>query len=342
VRRYLASQRWAALVLVVLIVLPLVPPFNREDLIRWLAGAALLAGLAIAFDFTAGYINVVNFGFAAFAGAGAYTSALLAIHLGVSPWLTLFPGALFAGLLGLFTGVITLRLRGIYAAVVAWFVGLALMGVTRNWVELTRGPLGLITPSLLGTAANLPYYYVALGMMVVTYLVLRGVTQSRAGLAFRALGQNLDAARASGVNPTFYRVLNFTLSCAFAGWLGGFFAGYYGILTPAVMHTSRTVEILAVAYIGGRGSIWGGAVVAFPFVFLVEWLRSSLTHLPGLHLVIYGLMLVLVMIFCPGGLAQLVASWRARLRGRLPAPGLLRPAGGGARSLGEGGRRADE
>ncbi len=303
----------------VLLVLPFIPPFNREDLLRWLVGAALMAAMAVAFDFTAGYINVVNFGFAAFVGLGGYTSALLAVRLGVSPWLGMFAGALVAGLVGFLTGALTLRLRGIFAAVMAWFVGLALLGLTRNLDQLTRGALGLNAPNLLTTASNRPYYYIALALLVVTYVVLAWVIRSHIGLAFRAIGQNVEAARASGVNPTRYRVINFTLSCAFAGWLGGFYAHYYGILTPDVMATSHTVEVLAVAYIGGRGSLWGGAVMAFPMIFFVEWLRTSLVQLPGLHLVIYGLLLIVVMVYYPGGLAELmrpVPRWLARLRRR--------------------------
>jgi branched-chain amino acid transport system permease protein len=213
-------------------------------------------------------------------------------------------GALAAGLLGLLLGILTLRLRGIFAALMSWFVGLALMGLARNLVDLTRGPLGLNTPTFLETASNRPYYYIILVMMFITYIILRMITNSNAGLAFRAIGQNIDAAKASGINPTYYRVLNFTIQCAFAGWLGGFYAHYYGILTPAVMLTSRTVEVLAIAYIGGRGSIWGGALTAYPFIFLNEWLRSNLSDLPGLNLVIYGLLLILIMIFYPGGVAQ--------------------------------------
>jgi branched-chain amino acid transport system permease protein len=141
-------------------------------------------------------------------------------------------------------------------------------------------------------------------MMLIVYILLRLVTRSKLGLAFRAIGQNIDAAKASGVDPTKYRVLNFTLSCVFAGWLGGFYAHYFGSLTPqTLMHTSKTVEVLAIAYIGGRGSMWGGMVVAFPFVFLIELLRSNLTDLPGLHMVIYGVLMIVVMIFYPGGLA---------------------------------------
>lgn len=307
------SPAGAALV-VLLVVIPFIPPFNQEHLLRWLIGAALIAAQAIAFDFTTGYISVVNFAFAAFLGTGAYTSALLAINFGISPWITIFAGALVAGVLGLFTGILTLRLRGIYVALMSWFLGLSLMGLARNLTDITRGPLGLNTPTFLETASNRPYFYIVLAMMLVTYFVLRYITKSHIGLAFKAIGQNIDAARASGVNPTYYRVLNFTISCAFAGWLGGFYAHFYGILTPQIMLTAKTVEVLAIAYVGGRGSIWGGAFIAFPFIFLFESLRSRLSDLPGLHLIIYGLLLILVMIFYPGGFAQLYYSLGDRIK----------------------------
>jgi branched-chain amino acid transport system permease protein len=310
------SPRWlrqAVLLALLLAVLPRIPPFDREDLLRWLIGAALAGAQAVAFDFTAGYINVVNFGFAAFVGLGAYVSALLAIHLGLSPWLGSIVGGLASALVGLLTGALTLRLRGIFAAVMAWFVGLALLGIARNLTDITRGSLGLSAPLLFSSPENLPYYYVVAGMLVVTFAVLAWMVNSHLGLAFRAIGQNLEAARASGIDPTRYRVLNFTVSCAFAGWLGGFYAHYYGILTPDVMATSHTVEILAVAYIGGRGSLWGGALAAFPLIVGVEWIRTAFPDLPGLHLVLYGILLVLVMIYYPGGLAEALRTLGRRL-----------------------------
>ena len=299
--------------LVIVALLPLFPPFNQEHMIRWLIMGAFLAAQAVAFDFTAGYINVVNFGFAAILGAGAYTSAIMAnkspvllLQPGLSPWLGMFIGAAVAGLIGLGLGYLTLRLRGIFAAVMAWFVGIALMGVVQNLTELTRGPLGMNARGLLESPENLPYYYVILAMMLIIYIALRLVANSHIGLAFKAIGQNLDAAKASGINPTKYRVLNFTLSCIFAGWLGGFYAHYFRSLTPqTLMHTSKTVEVLALAYIGGRGSMWGGMFIAFPFVFLIEYIRSTLTGLPGIHLVIYGVLMIIVMIFYPEGLAGL-------------------------------------
>jgi branched-chain amino acid transport system permease protein len=313
VRDYVWRRRGLGIALVALAILPLIPPFDAENYRRWLVIGALLAGWAIAFDFTAGYINVVNFGFAAFAGAGGYASALVTIHYGLPIWISMFAGVILAGILGFLTGVLTLRFRGIYAAVAAWFLGLALLGITRNVSPLTRGSLGLSVPIFFDTSSNLPFYYVVLAMMLITYLVLRGVTESRAGLAFRAIGQNMEAARASGVNPTRYRILNFTLSCMFAGWLGAFYAHYYGILTPEVMATGQTVQVLVAAYLGGRGSLWGPAIAAFPLVFSTEWLRSNLDTFPGLDLVVYGLVLILVMVYYPGGLAELIQTIRDRV-----------------------------
>jgi branched-chain amino acid transport system permease protein len=314
-----------AVSLVILALLPLVPPFSQEHVLRWLIAGAYLAAQAVAFDFTSGYINVVNFGFAAFVGLGAYTSAILAnetplliVQPGISPWIGIWIGAFVAGLLGLGLGVLTLRLRGIFAACLAWFVGIALMGTARNLMDLTRGALGLHPPRLLETSDNLPYFYVIFAMLLVVYITLRLVTKTRMGLAFRAIGQNIEAARASGINPTRYRVINFTLSCFFAGWLGGFYAHYLASLTPdTVMHTSKTVEVLTMVYIGGRGSMWGGMAVAFPFVFLMNYLRSNLEDLPGLHLVIFGVMMILVMIYYPGGFSALYGSVAQWVKGRL-------------------------
>ncbi|MBF0528858.1 MAG: branched-chain amino acid ABC transporter permease [Deltaproteobacteria bacterium] len=302
--------------LILLIVMPLVPPFNQEYLIRWLIVAAYVAAQAIAFDFTSGFINIVNFGFAAIVGLGAYTSAILAVNFGLTPWIGMFAGAVSAAVLGFIIGIITLRLRGIFAACLAWFFGLALMGLATKFVWLTRGPLGLRSPQLFETSSNLPYYYTILAMLFITYLITKWIISSRMGLAFKAIGQNMEAARTSGINPVFYRIVNFTVSCALAGWLGGFYAHYYGILTPDLMLTSKTMEVLIVAYIGGRASLWGGAAIAFPFVYATEMMRSSLSNLPGLNLIIYGIFLVVIMIYYPGGFAHFFNTYLRKPKSR--------------------------
>ncbi|RLB14122.1 MAG: hypothetical protein DRG82_14380, partial [Deltaproteobacteria bacterium] len=162
-----------ALLLIFLAVLPFIPPFSDQYLLRWLTIIALSAASAIAFDLTAGFINIVNFGFAAILGLGGYTSAILAVRAGLSPWVGIFVGALASGILGFLTGLLTLRLRGIFAAVMAWFIGLALMGLAIKMVWLTRGPLGLRVPRMIDTSSNEPYYYMMLVMLLVVYVICR-------------------------------------------------------------------------------------------------------------------------------------------------------------------------
>ena len=123
----------------VIAILPNVPPFNQEHMLRWLIAGAFLGAQAVAFDFTAGYINVVNFGFCrlcwggrVYLGDSGQHAPFLVLSLGISPWIGIWVGALVAGLLGLALGMLTLRLRGIYAAVMAWFVGIALLGLANN------------------------------------------------------------------------------------------------------------------------------------------------------------------------------------------------------------------
>ena len=176
----------------------------------------------------------------------------------------MFVGVLPPALIGFLSGIVGLRLRGMFIICLTWFVGLSIMGLSSKMVFLTRGPLGLRSPLLLEKSSSLVYFYIVLLMLLVTYIVLGRVTRSNFGLAFKAIGQNLEAARTSGIHPALYRIFNFTLSCAFAGWLGGFYAHYYGILTPDLLSTNKTVEVLVIAYIGGRGSLWGGVVAVFP------------------------------------------------------------------------------
>lgn len=315
-RSYFALQSagFSLPTLVILAVLVAAPVFIGDEYVLHLMIVSLLFGAqAMAFDMTAGYINVVNFGFAAFVGVGAYTSGIIATRFGLSPWFGFLFAPITAGLLGFLTGILTLRLRGIYAAVMAWFVGLTLTSLAVVNVGITRGQLGLIVPLLLPTTAQLPYYYIILAIAVLTFVILRIVTHSHVGLAFRAIGQNLDAARASGVDPTRYKVLNFTLSCSLAGLLGVFYAHYIGILTPNVMQTQQTVQVLALAYIGGRGSIWGGLLAAFLVIPIFE----SLKQLFEIRLIIYGMLLILTMIFYPAGLVGIIASvmeWIKRRR----------------------------
>jgi len=302
---YLCLTPLGAIGFLILMIVPLFPPFNQDYLIRWFILAAIMGAGSMAFDFSSGYIAVVNFGFAAFVGLGAYTSAIVANKWGIPLPVTMLCGAFTAGLLGFITGAISLRMRGMFAICLTWFIGIAMMGLAIKLVWLTRGMLGLRTPYFFGPEApNLYYWYPVLGVALVTWFILKRIARSHIGLAFKAIGQNMDAAKTSGINPTRYRIMNFTVSCAMAGWIGAFYAHFIGILTPDFLHTAKTVEFLVIAYIGGRGTLWGGFAVAFPFIWFTEMLRSNFDYLPGINLLVYGLMLIVIMIFYAGGMAQ--------------------------------------
>lgn len=299
-----ALSRWGIPLpsLILLAILAIAPLFVTDQYVLRLLVISLFFGLqAMVFDFTAGFINAVNFGFAAFVGMGAYTSALLVINLGMSPWLGLIAGTISAAVLGFITGILTLRLRGIYVSLMAWFVGLALMAVATAMADITGGFRGLIVPPLYDTATMTSHYYILLLIGVAIYVLLRALIRSRIGLAFRSIGQNFEAARASGVDPTKYKVINFTLSCACAGLFGAFYGHFIGILSPDIMGTGHTVEVLALSYIGGRGSLLGGLITAFFFIPVFDYLKS----LMELRLIIYGACLILTMILYPAGLAGL-------------------------------------
>jgi len=273
---------------------------SDQYFIHLMISSLMFGTLAMGFDLSAGYINVANFGYAAFMGIGAYTSALLSQRLGVSPWIGMAAGGILAAFLGFLTGILTLRLRGMFAAILAWFLGMTLLSLANVWVSLTRGSLGLNVDILFDTPEKAPFYYVIFAICLATYMLLKWITNSEMGLAFMAIGQDQEAAESSGINPTKFKVINFTVSCAIAGVVGGFYAHFMGILTPDVMHTKHAMEILVLAYIGGRGSIWGGLLAAIVIIPVFENMKFMMEF----RLVVYGLLLILVMIFYPGGMAQ--------------------------------------
>jgi len=272
---------------------------GNEYYIRLGVSCLMFGTLAMGFDLSAGFIDVANWGYAALMGLGGYVSALLYANLGLSPWLGLIVGALSATLLGWGIALLTLKMNGLFTALLAWFVGIILMSVVAALPELTRGVLGLTVQPLFESPWSTPYFYVMFVICLATFIGLKLVTKSDLGLAFRALGQDSEAARYAGVSPLKYRTINFLISCFIAGLVGAFYAHFIGILTPNVMATKNTVQILVIAYIGGRGSIWGPLMAAFFILPLFE----SLNSLNELKYILYGVMLIAVMIFYPDGLA---------------------------------------
>jgi branched-chain amino acid transport system permease protein len=289
----------------------LVPPLVDSPYVTTVFISALLFGLfGAVYDLMIGYAGLANFGYAGFIAAGAYGSALASFHYGISPWLGLLIGGACGALIGLLTGLITLRLRGLYLGLTTWFVAEALRSTISNAPGYTRGMQGLAVdafPSVLGIdfarGQLLNYYYLLILLGAVIMLAMHFLVRSKIGLAFRAIREDQLATESLGLNATKYKLINFTVACFLTGVLGAFYAHYLGILTPTPEEfgVPRTVEILTVCYVGGRGTLWGSLFAGFLLVGFQEYFRE----LEAWRLVMYGALLTLVMLFAPKGLAGL-------------------------------------
>jgi branched-chain amino acid transport system permease protein len=298
-------------VTVLLALLVAIPPWSGNPYVTTVFISAVMFGLLGAiYDLMIGFAGLTNFGYAGFIAVGAYASALATFHHDVNPWLGLVLGGIAGALLGLFTGLVTLRLRGLYLGLTTWFLAEAIRLTISNATDYTRGVMGLNVapfPDLFGISFArgqlLPYYYlllvIAAAILIATALLLR----SRIGLAFKAMREDELATQSLGLDTVRLKLLNFTLASAFTGIVGAFYCRYLGILTPTPEEfgVPRTVEILTIAYVGGRGTLWGPLFAAFLLIGFQEYFRS----LEAWRLVIYGALLIAVILFMPKGLAAL-------------------------------------
>lgn len=298
--------------IVVLLALLVFAPtlIDNDYLTRIFISAVMMGLMAAIFDLMIGYAGLINFGYAGFLAIGAYTSALGSFHYGISPWLGLLTGGLMTAFIGFLAGVITLRLRGLYIALMTFFVGEAIRFTISNTPDFTRGMLGLSVPpypDILGIDFSrgdlLNYYYLVLVLGAIIMGSMWWLVKSRFGLAFEALREDQLASQSMGLNTTKYKLYNFTIASFFAGVMGAYYAHYISILspTPEEFGVYRTVEILTITYVGGRGTLWGSIFAAFLLIGFQEYFRG----LGPWRLVIFGALLIFVMLFARKGLAGL-------------------------------------
>ncbi|GHS93561.1 branched-chain amino acid ABC transporter permease [Synergistales bacterium] len=293
-----------------MLILGLMPVYITDNaFLRVMISSMMYGAFAMAFDFTSGFINITNFGYSAFWGIGAYTTAILMMHYGVNPWLGMLAGFLLAGVAGFGLGLLTIRLGGIFASCMTWFLALALFAVATNWVGLTEGSKGMSVDPLIASDSYTGIFYIMFAIVLIVYVVLMRVSNSNIGIAFRAIGQDTDAAQAAGIDPARYKLINFTISCALGGLIGAFYAHFSGIIIPKIFQTSNTVEIMALSYIGGRGSIWGGLLGAMLLLPVMDYMKGMMEW----RLILYGLFMILAMIFYPAGLSGLINIVRGHI-----------------------------
>lgn len=266
--------------------------------------------LTLSLNLVVGYTGLPALGHAAFSCVGAYTSALLALNWGVSPWLGLIIGACVAAALGVVIGAPSLRLKGDYLALATFGLGVIVYSVAKNWVAVTRGPMGLPgIPgfSVLGVQVSQVWAYLILVAVFVllTSFVMRRVVSSPFGRILRGIREDETATLAVGKNVNKYKIVVFVIGAFFAGIAGSLYAHYITFIDPSSFTVMESITILLMVVFGGMGSLAGSFVGAAVLVIFPEMLRflgmpSSIAA--PLRQMIYGLLLIVLMLKRPQGI----------------------------------------
>lgn len=299
------------LVIVAVGIFLIILPHLIDDYFVHIATTIFFFGyLSMAWNILGGYAGQFSFGHAAFFGIGAFTSSLLQVHAGVNPWIGMLLAGIAGMLMGLFIGSLSFRfgLRGAYFALtmLAFAEMLRLVAVQ---VCTVRYPLGINIPikgnSLLyfQFSSKVPYYYIMLFMMAGALYLTYIIERKKVGSYFKAIRENEDAAQSLGINLFNYKLLAMAISSFLTAMGGTFYAQYYLIIDDeAAFGVAGSIEILLGSIIGGAGTVFGPLLGAGILECLSEFTREVLGGYSGIHLMVYGAILIVVIIFLPSGI----------------------------------------
>jgi branched-chain amino acid transport system permease protein len=296
------NGRWVGAVLVTFVLLaPLMINDYHES---FLLQVFMVIALAQAWNLISGMTGYVSFGHAAFFGVGAYAGALI-LTWGFPWWLAVIKGAGIAALLAVPLGFLTLRLRGPYFAIA--MLGLNEVGriVATLWVNVTHGGSGLtLSPELLPSLDV--KYFTMFGLALGATLLVAWIHRSRFGLELRAIREDEEAAEMVGVNTTRNKVIAFVLSAVIPGAVGAVYVMYTSYLNPAsAFDNARNIEMIVVVLFGGSGTVWGPILGAGTVMVLREILWAQF---PSAHLAALGVLLLVVVLYLPGGLISILRA----------------------------------
>ena len=300
---------------VLLIAPPFLPPYFLEILISVL----LFAYLGSAWNILGGYAGQFSFGHAAYFGIGAYTSTLLFLRLGVSPWLGMVAGGCAGGGVRSGAGYLSFRygLRGPYFSLVTLAFAEMLRVVAVN-TKAVGSSLGLVIPSREPApwsfvfGGKLPYYYVILAMALGAVWITRRLERSKLGYSLRAIRENEDAAEAAGVDALGMKLRAMALSSFLTALGGTFYAQYFAYIDPTITFgPAVSIQGLLQAIVGGAGTVLGPLLGSFVLTPISELSRAAIRGRAGVDVMVYGLVLILVISFLPNGLMGWVRRRRA-------------------------------
>jgi branched-chain amino acid transport system permease protein len=286
----------------------------------------MAAQTGVAWNILGGYAGQVSLGHVAFYGIGAYTSTLLFAQFGVNPWLGMLSGGVVAALVSLLIGWPCFRLKGHYFSMATIAVAEIVQIIFTNW-DFAGAAVGLTIPmdkqgwDTFVFASKLPYYYIALGLLLLTVLANLAIERSYLGYYFRAIKDEPEAARSLGVPLAKYKQIAFVVS-SFLTALGGSFYAQKELYIdpPSVLGTGLSIKMALVSILGGIGSLSGPVIGAAVLTTIDEVTRSVFGGTGrGTDLVIYAALIIVIAVYYPTGVVGWFRTFRARRAGRSAA-----------------------
>jgi branched-chain amino acid transport system permease protein len=281
-----------------------------EYLIHILVITGIYIILTLSLNLIVGFTGLAALGHIAFACVGAYTSSLLALNFGISPWIGLILGAIMASILGVIVAYPSLKLKGDYLALATFGLGVIVYSIAKNWVSLTRGPMGLPgIPqfSVFGYEISSVWSYLilVLAFVFITYLAIRNITKSPFGRILKGIREDEIATLAMGKDVNKHKLIVFVVGAFFAGIAGSLYAHYITFIDPSSFTVMESIAVLLMVVFGGMGSLKGsfiGASILVIFPELLRFLGMPSGVAAPLRQMIYGLLLIILMIWRPQGL----------------------------------------
>lgn len=261
--------------------------------------------LALGLNMLMGYTGQVSLGHAAFYGIGAYTTAILSGTYGMNPWLALVCAVAAAVLIAFIVGLPTLRLSGYYLAMGTLGFGMIINIVLREWAGVTGGASGFVGIPMLEAGAlvfmsGASYYFLVWGIVFAAMIICRRLLASRTGRALRAIHDGENAAVAIGINTHFLKLEIFMFSAALGAVAGFLYAHFVLFISPESFGFMFSIKIVTMVVIGGMASVWGALLGAAVLTLLPEVLHGFAEY----EMIVFGLILMVVMIFMPQGLTR--------------------------------------
>ncbi len=299
----------AILIGLILLAFILIPVFVKSPyILNVFVLVFYMSTLSMAWNLLGGMTGQNSLGHAAYMGLGAYACCLLVVKTGANPWIAAIFGMLVVGLVAGIVFYPCFILKGPYFTLVSIAFGESIRQVIINSEFFGRAsgvglPFGGDSWADFRFMSKVPYYYVGLCMVILIYLLMKKIDNSKMGFALKTIREDEDAAAAIGINPTKYKIMAVVISAMVAGLVGFFYASYIRYIDPDLMVQAKSTESVLPAVVGGAAYVEGPLIGGLIMIPLSEYLRANFSSiLPGINMLMYAVVLLVVIRFRPVGI----------------------------------------